>query len=82
MVRVTVACEMRTTLGTCWVGLNNQDTDVKDDLSRGVGDGMDGDLGQEFSRGEVGSSSDQCDLPCFQLHRRNARRTGQGLAPC
>jgi len=50
-------CEMGT-LGRCGVGLNNQDTDVEDDLSRSFCDGKDGDLREEFNRGEEGSSSD------------------------
>jgi len=64
VVKLAVIYEMGTTLGRCWVGLSNQDTDVKDDLSRSVCDGMNGELREEFNHGEEGSSSDQCGLPC------------------
>ena len=44
-----------TTLGKCGIGVNNQDTDVKDDCSWNFYDGMDGCLREVFNRGEEGS---------------------------
>ena len=55
---------------------------MKDDLSRSVYDGMDGDLREELNRGEEGSSSGQCNLPDSGLKGGKYRRSVQATPLC
>ena len=53
-----VACGVGTGLSRCGADLNVWDTDVNDDLSRGIYDGMDGFLRRGLNDGEGVSAND------------------------